>query len=447
VGQNFIACDRDQVFLLAPDVRDWLPAGHLAQFVIDTVDGLDLTAFYGDYRCDGNGRPAHDPAMMVALFVYAYAVGERSSRRIERRCHEDVAFRVIAANRAPDHATVARFRVRHAERLAGLFGDVLVLCAKAGLVSAGTVALDGTKLAANASLGANRGYGALRREAERILEEAARVDAAEDALYGDARGDELPAELADPKTRRERIRRALEEIEAEHAAEQAEFEAKRAAREDHKRRTGRNPRGAPPRKPGPGEQTLFAKTRNVTDPDSRVMRERGAPVQGYNAQALVAPSQVILAADVTNEANDSHQLVPMLQAARRRLDAIGHHEAIGWVLADGGYWNRAAIRTARAAGSEVLIPTGDPHRTTPRRYRPQQGPEAERINQILATDEGDRRYRRRKQIVEPVFAHIKHLRQIRRLPRRGLHAARAEWQLIAATHNLLKLYRAAPTTA
>jgi transposase len=447
MAQRFVACDRDQAFLLPPDVRDWLPAGHLARFVIDTVAGLDLAAFYGDYRADGNGRPAHDPAMMVALLLYAYAVGERSSRRIERRCGEDVAFRVIAANRTPDHATVARFRVRHAERLAALFGDVLVLCAKVGLVSAGTVAVDGTKLAANASLGANRGYAALRREAERIVEEAARVDAAEDALYGDARGDELPAELADPATRRARIRRALEELEAEHAAEQAEFEAKRKARADYERQTGRKRRGRPPTRPAPDERTLFARTRNVTDPDSRVMRDRGAPVQGYNAQALVAPSQVILAAEVTNEANDSHQLVPMLTAARQRLDAIGHHEPIGWVLADGGYWNSAAIRQARETGVQVLIPTRDPHRTRPRKNVARQGPEAERINQILTNGDGDRRYRRRKQIVEPVFAHIKHLRGIARLSRRGLNAARAEWQLVAATHNLLKLYRAAPRTA
>lgn len=358
---------------------------------------------------------------------------------------EDVAFRVIAANQAPDHATIARFRVRHAERLAGLFGDVLVRCARAGLVSVGTVALDGTKLAANASLAATRRYDGLRREAERIFDAAARVDAAEDALYGDRRGDELPAELADPGTRRERIRRALEEIEAEHAAEQAEFEAKHGAREDYKRRTGRTPRGAPPRKPPPGEQALFARTRNVTDPDSRVMRDRGALIQGSNAQTVVAPSQVILAAEVTNEANDSHQLVPMLAAARSRPDALGHTEAIGWVLADGGYWNSAAITEARDTGAEVLIPTRDPHRTRPRKYRPQQGPEAERIEAILATDAGDRRYRRRKQIVEPVFAHIKHLRGITRLSRRGLTAARAEWQLIAATHNLLKLYRAPAT--
>jgi transposase len=445
MAQHFIACDRDQAFFLPPDVRDWLPAGHLAHFVIETVERLDLTAFYGDYRADGHGRPAHDPAMMVALFLYAYAVGERSSRRIERRCVEDVGFRVIAANQTPDHATIARFRVRHDQRLAALFGDVLVLCAKAGLVSVGAVALDGTKLAANASLGANRSYAALRREAERIVREAGEVDVAEDALYGEARGDELPPELADPATRRARLERALAEMESEHAAEQAEFEARARARAEHEKRTGRKPPGRPPTRPAPDEQTLFARTRNVTDPDSRIMRQHGGPIQAYNAQALVAPSQVILAADVTNEANDSHQLVPMLTAARRSLDAIGHSEPIGWLLADGGYWNRAAIRTARSSGTEVLIPTSDRHRTRPRKYAPQQGPEADHINHILATDDGAWRYRRRQQIVELVFAHIKHLRQITRLTRRGLHAARTEWQLIAATHNLLKLYRAPAT--
>ena len=236
--------------LLPPDLRDWVPAGHLAHFVLETVERLDLTAFYGDYRADGNGRPAHDPAMMVALVLYAYAVGERSSRRIERRCVEDVAFRVIAANRQPDHATVARFRVRHAERLADLFGDVLVLCARAGLVSVGTVALDGTKLAANASLGANRGYEALRRGAARIVQEAGDVDAAEDELYGDARGDELPAELANPATRRERIERALAEIEAEHAAEPRSRPSARRARTTSSA-PGANRGGAPRPAPSP----------------------------------------------------------------------------------------------------------------------------------------------------------------------------------------------------
>jgi transposase len=193
MAQNFLSCDREQDFLLPPSVREWLPGGHLAWFVLDVVERLDLDAIYGVYRADGSGRPAHDPAMMVALLLYGYAVGERSSRRIERRCVEDVAFRVIAANRVPDHTTISRFRQRHAERLAGLFVQLLAMCAKAGMVSVGTVAVDGTKIAASAGLSANRGYEKIREEVERILAEADAVDAAEDERFGDARGDELPA--------------------------------------------------------------------------------------------------------------------------------------------------------------------------------------------------------------------------------------------------------------
>ena len=193
MAQNFLACDRDQELLLPPSLREWLPEGHLAWFVIDAVAQLDLGAFYAAYRVDGQGRAAHDPAMMVALLLYAYAIGERSSRRIERRCVEDVAMRVICANQAPDHTTIARFRQRHESALAELFGEVLALCAEAGLVRVGVIAVDGTKVHANASEHATRGYEQIARE---ILEEAAAVDAAEDERFGDARGDELPPELA-----------------------------------------------------------------------------------------------------------------------------------------------------------------------------------------------------------------------------------------------------------
>src|SRR6266550_1291982 len=189
MAQNFIECGREQQFWLAPDLRDWLPAGHLARFVIEAVDELDLVSFYADYRDDGWGRAAFEPSMMVALLVYAYAVGERSARGIERRCVEDIAFRVIAADQAPDHATIARFRVRHEAAISGLFTEVLALCAEAGLVSVGVVALDSTKIAANASGQANRSYEQIARE---ILAEAGAVDRAEDELYGDRRGDELP---------------------------------------------------------------------------------------------------------------------------------------------------------------------------------------------------------------------------------------------------------------
>jgi transposase len=219
--QNFLSCDREQELLLPPSLRDWLPEGHLAWFVLETVAEVDLSAVYRAYRPDGQGRAAHEPAMMTALFLYAYAVGERSTRAIERRCVEDVAFRVIAANRAPDHTTIARFRQRHEQALAGLFSDVLVLCARAGLVDVGTVAVDGTKLSANASVDANRSYESIRADVERYFRESAEIDAAEDELYGDARGDELPAELADPATRRDALARAKAELEAEHAARSA----------------------------------------------------------------------------------------------------------------------------------------------------------------------------------------------------------------------------------
>jgi transposase len=196
MAQNFLSCDREQELLLPPSLRDWLPADHLAWFVLDAVEAMDLAEFY---RADGHGRAAHDPSMMVGLLLYAYAVGERSSRGVERRCLEDIAFRVITANQAPDHATVARFRVRHEDALAGLFGQVLALCARAGAVSVGVIAVDGTKVRANAADRQNRTYEQLARE---ILQEAGEVDAAEDAQFGERRGDELPAELADPNTRR-----------------------------------------------------------------------------------------------------------------------------------------------------------------------------------------------------------------------------------------------------
>src|SRR5829696_491892 len=345
MAQNFLSCDREQDYLMPPSVREWLPEGHLAWYLLDVVERLDLDAFYGEYRCDGSGRAAHDPAMMVALLLFAYAVGERSSREIERRCQQDVPFRVIAANRAPDHTTVSRFRKRHAERLAGLFVQVLALCAKAGMVRVGTVAVDGTKIAANAGLSANRTHAKIREEVERILAEADAVDAAEDELLGDARGDELPAELADPVTRRERLDRALAELEAEQAARQAEYQGRLAAREEHRQKTGSNPTGRPPQ--APDAARLERVKRNITDPDSRIMHARGAHVQAYNAQALVGEGRIILAADITTSASDSNQLVAMLESARANLQAIGHDEQITCVLADGGYWNHDDITTAR----------------------------------------------------------------------------------------------------
>ena len=297
MAQNFLSCDRDQALLLPRSVGEWVPEGHLARFVVGVVGRLDLSSFYAAYRADGSGRPAHDPAMMVALVLYNYAVGVRSSRQVERRCVEDVACRFIAANRVPDHVTINRFRARHQDALSALFAQVLALCARAGMVRAGAVAIDSTKMAADASLGANRTYEGLREEARRIFDQAAEIDAAEDELYGERRGDELPEDLADPKTRAGRIKELLDELEAERERAQADQDAKRTAYDEHVARTGRRPKGRPPGRELPAEQqALLARKVNVTDPDSAIVSDRGKLVQGYNVHAAVGDGQVILAA-------------------------------------------------------------------------------------------------------------------------------------------------------
>jgi len=418
-----------------------LPEDHLAWFVLDAVEEIDLSAFYGVYREDGWGRAAFEPAMMVALLLYAYAVGERSSRGIERRCREDVAFRVITANRIPDHATIARFRARHEQALAATFTQVLALCARAGLVSVGVVALDGSLLAGNASPGATRSYASIREEVERMLAEAAQVDAADDELLGEARGDELPAELVDARSRRERLRRCKEQLEQAQADEEAAYRANLAWRAAWEAEHGRRLAGRKPTAPNP--DALAERRINTTDLDTRLMKRAGGKsVQGYNAQVVANPKQVILAAQVTQSHNDADQLEPMVAHVVETLRQVGIEEPIGTVLADGGYWNSPAISEVHRQGIDVLVPTQDRRRTAPRKLSPRQGKEAQRIEAALSTPAGRALYRRRQQIVEPVFAHTKVIRRSDRFLRRGLAACQAEWQLIAATHNLLKLWRA-----
>ena len=441
MSQNFLPCDRDQELLLPPSLREWLPEDHLAWFVLDAVEEIDLSAFYGVYREDGWGRAAFEPAMMVALLLYAYAVGERSSRGIERRCREDVAFRVITANRIPDHATIARFRARHEQALAATFTQVLALCARAGLVSVGVVALDGSLLAGNASPGATRSYASIREEVERMLAEAAQVDAADDELLGEARGDELPAELVDARSRRERLRRCKEQLEQAQADEEAAYRANLAWRAAWEAEHGRRLAGRKPTAPNP--DALAERRINTTDLDTRLMKRAGGKsVQGYNAQVVANPKQVILAAQVTQSHNDADQLEPMVAHVVETLRQVGIEEPIGTVLADGGYWNSPAISEVHRQGIDVLVPTQDRRRTAPRKLSPRQGKEAQRIEAALSTPAGRALYRRRQQIVEPVFAHTKVIRRSDRFLRRGLAACQAEWQLIAATHNLLKLWRA-----
>jgi transposase len=440
VAQNFIECDRDQELLLPPSLREWLPDDHLAWFVIDAVAEMELAAFYAAYREDGWGRAAFDPQMMVTLLLYAYAIGERSARKIERRCRDDVAFRVICANRVPDHVTIARFRARHEDALAETFTQVLALCAQAGLVSVGLVALDGTLVHGNAAKTANRSYASIRDEVDEILGEARATDEREDAQLGERRGDELPAELADPRSRRARLKRCKEELEHEHkAAEQAHADnlAWRAAWEhEHGRKLGG-------RKPAPPDRAALERRMiNTSDPDSRAMKRAGRSLQGYNVQVIADEAQLVVAAEVTQAHNDSDQLEAMVAGARRELEAAGASQSIGTVLADGGYWNSAQIAAVRSSGTDVVVPSKDRKRAKPRRYAPPQGPEAERAEALLSTPEGKALYRRRQQLVEPIFADVKFNRRADRFLRRGLSACNSEWRLIAATHNLLKLWRA-----
>src|SRR3954469_25678276 len=390
MAQNFIGCDREQELLLPPSLRDWLPEEHLAWFVLDAVGEMDLGAFYASYREDGWGRAAHDPAMMVALFVYAYATGVRSSRAIARRCCDDVAFRVITANRAPDHATIARFRVRHEAAIAGLFGEVLALCARSGLVRVGVVAVDGTKIGAAATHHATRSYEQIAQE---ILEDAARIDAAEDELYGEARGDELPEGLRTSGDRRKVLREAKQALEAERAAQATKVPRDRGKRlvecrrrlhqdwqlerhvvtehgawhaagiaSDGSRRTvgARHNIKPYPLPPEPAGKI------NVTDPDSRNLKTTRGWVQGYNAQAVVTEQQIVIAAEISTESLDTANLRPMITAAEEELHAACVTDGLDVVLADAGYWTNSAIEALAAEGLQPLVAPDADRRKEPR---------------------------------------------------------------------------------
>src|SRR6266511_2060155 len=273
MAYNFLRGDRDQPFLLPPDLREWLPADHLAWFVRDVVDQLDLGPFLRAYRADGHGHPAYDPKALLGVLLYAYAIGVRSSRQIERRCSEDLAFRVLAGNQTPDHVTIARFRVRHQQALAGFLVESLKLCAAAGLVRLGLVALDGTKVAANAANTASHTRDKIEAEVAEILRQAAEIDQREDQLFGDARGDELPEALASKAGRLARLRQAKTLLEAEAAARQRRYQQRVAALAAAARAKGKQPRAhiRPRRR---DEAPNLKATANVTDPDSRFMHTR-----------------------------------------------------------------------------------------------------------------------------------------------------------------------------
>lgn len=334
---------------MPPSVRDWLPQDHLAFFVLDVVEELDVDAFYGAYRADGRGGAVYDPSMMLAVLLYAYCTGERSSRRIETRLIEDVAFRVLAANQRPDHATVARFRRRHQDAIAALFGQVLGLCVTAGLVDAAVVSIDGTKMAADASFFANRSREEL---AKKILAEAEQVDAAEDELFGDQGGPALPAEWAGGRDRRQRIRAALDELEAQKARDFQTRQVERAAKEA---RMGRKLTGPKPRENTATRASV--RRANTTDPHSRIIATgaKGA-LQGYNAQAAATVGQIVLAAEVSATTNDQPHFTPMANAVLDNLSDAGHDQGVGTFVADAGYWS-AANATTDLGTSQVLIAT------------------------------------------------------------------------------------------
>jgi len=460
MAQNFIGCDREQELLLPPSLREWLPANHLVWFVLDAVGGMDLDAFTGVYRSDGQGRPAHDPAMMVALLLYAYSRAQRSSRGIERACIEDIAFRVVAANRVPDNTTIARFRQRHQVALGEVFGEVLALCADAGLTGVEVLAVDSTKVHANASGQVNLDYEQIARE---ILEQADEIDTAEDERFGERRGDELPAELSTSAGRKGWLRDARHRLDAKRAAEARPIarsrperlaEAKRRLEQDLQVERDANATyeayrargvmkdgrrfGSPPT-PYEPPATPAGKI-NITDLDCRPMKARRGFIQGYNAQAVVNADMVILAAELATRSPDFGLLGPTVTAALAELDAVGVSDVPGVVLADTGYWHQDQMDELRIEhGIEVLIPPDASNRTTSRPGW--NGGRYAFMRRVLQTDLGKALYRRRKALIEPVFGHTKFNRRIDRFQRRGLAACRSEWRLICATHNLTKLHR------
>lgn len=451
MAYNFIPCDRDQAFLMPPSLHDWVDEGELPWFVVDAVSQMDLSAFYANYRSDGWGASAFPPDMMVSLLLYAYCLGERSSRKIEKLCVMDVGFRIVAANKKPDHATIARFRRKNLEELEELFTQILRLCAEAGLVKVGVVAIDGTKVEANAALAANRTHEAIEKEIERevtkMLSEAETVDREEDGRHGKKRGDELPEDMRVRKTRIERLRECKERLEREaqeRAASQQKKIDERAAKEEA---TGRKLRGRKPCAPDPTPPSK-AKA-NVTEPESRIMKTRTGYVQGYNAQAAVTEEQIIVAAEVTQEANDVKQLHSTIEKTAENLQGAGVEERVGTALADAGYWSEANVQEAEADGPELLIATtrdwkqrkAARERPPPRGRIPNDLSCRERMERKLLTKRGRAFYKKRSRTVEPVFGQIKDARGCDRFLLRGLDGASGEWKLLCGTHNLLKLWR------
>jgi transposase len=424
MGKGYRSYEPDQDYLLPPSLRDWLPENHLAYFVSDVIDNVDLSAMdevYGDER---RGQPPYDPRMMTKLLVYGYCVGVFSSRRIERRLVEDIAFRVLAAGNAPNFRTISDFRKIHLKALEALFEQVLKIALEAGAVKVGRVALDGTKIKANASKHKAMSYGRMqekekeiRAEVKQMLARAEAADEEEDALHGrDRRGDELPAELGRRESRLQKIREAKKALEAR-AREKAA-----TAGED-------------PQQAQPAEKDQY----NFTDPQSRIMMGADGFVQSYNAQAAVEPDlQLIVGQTVTAAANDKGQLLPMIEVVQQQSG-----QRPGEVLADSGYCSEKNLEQLDIAG---YIATGkqkhgEYRKPCPRGPLPHNATRVDRMKRRLQTKAGKAIYATRKTIVEPVFGQIKQARGFRQFLLRGIEKVRGEWALVCLTHNILKFYR------
>lgn len=443
MSKQFRAWKIDQPQLLPPSVEDYVPSKHVARIVVSLVrEGLDLGEITGSYG-SSLGQPPFDPRLMVALLLYAYTQGLYSSRRIAKACIERVDFMMIVALDAPDFRTISDFRKRHLKALAGLFLQVLQLAAKAGLVKLGHVALDGTKLKANASKHKAMSYErmkkretALQAEVDCWLAAAEAADASEDRAFGGSkRGDEMPDWVADKQKRLEKIRQAKAALEAE-ARAAAEAKA-RAQAEAEEKREGEG-RKRPGRKPAPPSDEPAAKAqRNFTDPDSRVLLSKDGYIQGYNAQAAVdGAHQIIVAQSLTPSMSDHAQLVPLLDAVKTNLGKMPKQAS-----ADSGYLSEANLAALDERGVNAYIATGRAKHPTDVK-RKAGGPLTQAMRRKLKLAGWRSRYRLRKQIVEPVFGQIKQARGFRQFLLRGIDAVRAEWAMICTAHNLLKLAKA-----
>lgn len=447
MSKHFRPWKIDDSQLLPPSVQDYVPKEHLSRLIVALVrEELDLSAMSGSYR-SGLGQPPFDPRMMTALLLHGYASGLYSSRRIARAAVERADFMMIVAGDPPDFRTISEFRRRHLKALAALFVQVLKLAEKAGLVKLGHVALDGTKIKANASKHKAMSYDRMKKreaeleaEVDRWLKAAEAADAQEDKLYGDKRGDEMPDWVADKQKRLQKIREAKAALEAEaKAAAEAEIQA-RAEAEGRRRAEGRKKTGKPPAPPKaePGGKAQ----RNFTDPESRILKTKDGYIQGYNAQAAVdGADQIIVAQTLTSSSSDQAQLAPLLDGIKANLGTNPDE-----VSADAGYCSDANLRTVKRRRIEGYIATGRQKHGTKSataKKASRSGSLIARMSTKLKRAGYRSRYRLRKQIVEPVFGQIKQARGFRQFLLRGIDKVKAEWALICTAHNLVKLARAA----